>query len=111
MYMRLSNFFKTPSCWTQDCLAIDTDDKVIDFNAYNEETMKNRRIKAMSLHGAIGYFFNFEKEPERRNRIMMNIRKAISSIYGKNYFIAEFNNLESTRFEDIVKVVKLAEKM
>lgn len=109
--MRLSNFFKSPSYWVKDCFAIDTDGFKIDLNQYSEELMRDRKIKAMSLHGALGYFFSYEKEPERRNQMMNKLRKAIEAVTGKRYYIAEFNNHENTKFEDIVKVVKLAESM
>lgn len=109
--MRLSNFFKTSSCWAQNCLAIDTDGNQINFNEYSEIAMRDRKIKAMSLHGAIGYFFSFEREPERRNKMILKIRNAIESVTGKRYYIAEFNNHAQTKFEDIVKVVKLAEEL
>ena len=109
--MRLSNFFKTPSSWIKGNLAVDMDNIPINMMAYSEIEMRDRKIKAMSLHGALGYFYNFEKEPERRNKMMNNLRKAISFYSGKNYNIAEYNNLESTTFEDIVKVIKIAEKL
>lgn len=109
--MRLSNFFKSPSYWAQNCLAIDTDGNQINLNEYSESAMRDRKIKSMSLHGALGYFFSFEKEPERRNQMMSKLRKAIEAVTGKRYYIAEFNNHPKTKFEDIVKVIKLAEKL
>lgn len=108
--MKLSNFFKSPSCWVKNKFAVDTEGYDIDMMAWNEDLMKSRKIKAMSLYGALGYFFNYEREPERRSRTINNIRQAISSYTGKNYSIAEFNNLESTKFEDIISVIKISER-
>ena len=73
--------------------------------------MRDRKIKSMSLHGALGYFFSYEKEPERRNQMINKLRKSIEQVTGKRYYIAEFNDKESTTFEDLVKVIKLAESM
>lgn len=109
--MRLSSFFKTSSCWIKNDLAIDTNGETIDMMAYNPILMKDRKIKAMSLHGAIGYFFNYENDFERRNRTINTYKKAIEIYTGKNYYIAEFNNRPETSFEDIVKVIKIAEKI
>lgn len=92
-------------------MAIDSDGLAINLNQYSEEEMRYRKIKAMSLQGALGYYYSFEREPERRNQMMNKLRRAIESVTGKRYYIAEFNNLSTTKFEDIIKVIKLAEKL
>ncbi len=109
--MRLKNFFKSPSSWIKGFLATDMNDDPINLNLYSEFEMKDRRIKAMSLHGAIGYFYSYEREPEQRNKIMAKIRKAIEIHTGKNLYIAQFNNLDTTTFEDITKVLNIADKI
>lgn len=109
--MRLKNFFKSPSSWVKGYLAVDMNDDPINLNEYTEFEMRDRKIKAMSLHGAIGYFYSYEREPEQRNKIIAKIRKAIEKHTGKNLYIAQFNNAETTSFEDIVSVLKIADKI
>lgn len=109
--MKLSNFFKTQNSWTKKTSARNIDGQSINLNLYHPDISKERetRVESLSLYGALAFFFSQEKEPERREREAMKLKKAISLYTGKNFYIAEFNDLNNTSFEDIKNVIKLSE--
>lgn len=110
--MRLSNFFKSSSTWSKTADAVDTDGNIVPLSAfpsrYFEEGVK---LKSLSLQGAVAYFFSYEREPESRMRILDKLKKAIEIHTGKNMYVAQFNNHHDTTFDDVKKVISIAEKL
>jgi len=110
--MRLSNFFKTASSWSKDHDAINMDGNPVPLSAMPRDYFNNGvRLRALSLQGAVAYFFSYEREPESRIRIMDKLRKAISIHTGRNMYIAQFNSSIDTTFDDLKKVIAIAEKI
>jgi hypothetical protein len=103
---RLIQFFRTPSTWLQNAMALNTDGELVNLNEFPSET----KIQALSLHGAVAHLFSYEREPERRQKVMDRLSKAIRKHTGKSYFVAEYNNLPTTTFEDIKTILKIADQ-
>lgn len=104
---RLIQFFRIKSYWVQNVMAVDSDGNVINLNEFTPEI----KVHACSLQGAVAYLYSYEKESERRQKILEKLSKAIRKYTGKSYFVAEYNNLPTTTFEDIQKVLKIAEQI
>lgn len=116
--MRLSKIFKTKSSWCQNANAILDNgcsfQLVIPFYStcqktnrlFNDFNKKLKKVKKWSLYGAISYYIPHES---KRNDIMFGLRQAIQKHTGKKMSVGEFNDDPSTKFEDIVEVIRIYE--
>ena len=102
----MQKVFRTKNQWTQKADCRDKDGRAININFLDESNVKH--IKSFSLYGAVSYYFSFEKDHLRRYKTMSALRNAIRDYTGKDLGVAEFNNLPTTTFEDIKKVIKKA---
>jgi hypothetical protein len=111
--MRLSNFFKYPSSWSKGAAARDKDGRPINLNKFPHNPFKGQEIKieSLSLAGAVSHLLSQERDGDRRSIMLDKLSKAIQIHTGKKFYVEEFNDLNTTTFEDIKKVIKIAENL
>ncbi len=109
--MNLRKVFILESKWTQGCAARDGNGKPLDLTFINRDIPKQvKLLESFSLQGAVAWYFPFETRTEERYRILDKLRNAVRKYTGKDVYVAEFNDDPKTTFEDIQKVLKIAEK-
>ena len=114
--MKLHNIFKTSSSWCQNANALLKDGTPLNINCipyYSNDPKTNKmfydfnkklkNIKQWSLYGAVSYFYNTDNKYE----LMKRLRQAIFLHTGKEMNVAEFNDAQETKFEDVQAVLKI----
>lgn len=111
--MNLHKVFASKSRWTQGCNAVSSEGSVVPFtvNTIIDQNKMLAKIAAFSLQGAVSWFFPYERDAERRARVMDGLRRAIKQYTGKNLYVSEFNDDPSTTYDDIKAVLKIYDKL
>jgi hypothetical protein len=105
--MNLIKIFNNPNRWIKNGFAKYKDGTPVPFcYPYGD---KPKEPWAMSLYGAIAYYT--EPDSDTRNKVMSRLSQAIERYTGKNMFVAEFNDLPDTSFEDLTKVLQIYSKL
>jgi hypothetical protein len=116
--MKISSLLHNESRWTQNCIARDKEGKSLkDINTfylqrvdkkgniYYQEFRNEDLAYSYSLQGSVIRCYDIDE----RENVMHKLSAAIEQYTGKNYYVAQFNDLSDTTFEDIKKVLKIAE--
>lgn len=115
--MKISSLLHREDRWAKNCIAKDKSGKVLpDINTfylqridkkgniYYQEFRNDDFAYSYSLQGAVIKLYDLDE----RENVMHKLSMAIEKYTGKNYYVAQFNNLPDTTFEDIKKVIEEA---
>ena len=108
--MKINQLYSKENKWTQHVIARDKDGKSvpsldIKYSSNGQVLDYGKNAVAFSLYGAICRCYDYDSH----EYVADKLRRAIQAVTGKNFAIAEFNNLEQTTFADVKKVVEKAE--
>src|SRR5688500_4651227 len=103
--MNLTKIFLTPQRWIKGTSAINKDGSPVSFTQKWGENPKEPY--AFSLQGAVAW----HSEPDQtRIQIMDRLSSAISAYTGRTHYVAQWNDLPETTFEDLMNVLKIYNK-
>ena len=107
--MKIASLLYREDKWCKNCLATTKNGKkLFNLNVHHFEDGKtldpSKECNAYSLYGAITHLYNGTSQSE----IFSKLSKAIREYKGIPMRVAEFNDSPETTYEDIQKVIKLA---
>ncbi len=108
--MKISKLLYRDDRWCQGCLAVNKIGKRLDnLNIYHysngTELDPSKECVAYSLQGAIVHLYNGENQGD----VFTRLGNAARLYYGQKIWVAEFNDLSSTTYKDVMKVLKIAD--
>jgi len=110
--MRLSKIFRKKEFWTKNCACRDEFGYSVNINETPIDSERSsefvKKIKSWSLYGAVAFHYSYPSN--KRYHIMDKLKHAIQRVTGKQMTVPEFNDSPTTTFEQIQKVIKIAEK-